>query len=145
MKTTKITAALLLVLILLGINLVNAGNVGSKNRVINGVSVVRYQVNVHLPVEMKLCNLWVIQIADGNGNLVTPAQGYSTSNNSYMFYEKGPVTGTRVARLVISNSTLHFNCNPEFDVYPDSRTGTFTIGQTVIFDLYPGNTTPPKP
>ena len=145
MKATKITAVLSLVLILLGTNLLNAGNIGSKNRVINGVKLIRYQVTVHLSADIRLCNLWIVQLTDANGNLVTPVQGYNAGTNTYIFYEKGPVTGVRVARLLMSNNTMHFSCDPEFEVYPDFKTGTFAIGQTVTFDLYPSTTQPPKP
>lgn len=144
MKTVKITTAFSLILILLGTSLLNAGNVRATNR-INNVNLVRYQVTVHMPADIRLCNFWVIQITDANGNLVTPVQGYSKSSSNYIFYEKGPVTGVRVARLIISNNTMHFSCEPEFEVYPDYKAGTFANGQTVTFDLYPSSTQPPKP
>jgi hypothetical protein len=145
MKTTKITAIVSLVLILFGTNLLNAGNTIGKPRMIIGMNLVRYQVNVHLPFDVRLCNLWVIEVTDAKGNLVAPAQGYSELTDTYIFYEKGPVTGTRVARLVLSTTTMHYNCDPEFNVYPDFKTGTFAVGQTVTFDLYPSNIQPPKP
>jgi len=145
MKTTKITAVFSLVLILLGTNLLNAGTTIGKSRMVSGVNLVRYQVNVHLPADVRLCNLWIVQVSDANGNLVAPAQGYSEGTITYIFYEKGPVTGTRVARLAMSTTTMHYNCDPEFNVYPEFKTGTFAIGQTVIFDLYPSTVHPPIP
>lgn len=145
MKATKITAALSLVLILLGTSLLNAGTPGGKNRVISGVNLVRYQVTVHMPADIRLCNLWIVEVTDGTGNLVTPAQGLSEGSATYTFFEKGPVTGVRVARLVQNNSTKHFNCEPEFSVYPDFKTGTFANGTMVTFDLWPNSEQPPKP
>jgi len=145
MKTKKITIILGLALILLGTNLMFAANTGNNTPRLSGMNLVRYKVNTHLSGELRLCNLWVVKVTDAYGNLVAPAQGYSTANDTYIFYEKGPVTGTRVARLVMSNPTMQLNCVPEFSAYPDFKTGTFANGQTVTFDLYLNSNVPPKP
>ena len=145
MKANKITIALGIALILLGTNLLFAANSGDKIRVLSSMNLVRYKVNTHLSGEPTLCNMWVVKVTDAYGNLVAPAQVYNTTTDTYIFYEKGPVTGTRVARMVMSNSTMQLNCVPEFSPYPDFKTGTFANGQTVTFDLYLNSNVPPKP
>jgi hypothetical protein len=77
-----------------------------------------------------------VEITDAKGNTVAPMQVFIPGKTSYLFYEKGPVTGVRIATMVLA-PTMHYNCDAEFNVAPDVKFGTFKIGETVNFYLIP--------
>ena len=136
MKTLKRTTAISLLLILAGINAIYAAQKGSNFN--NGkIILVRYQVSIHLPIEIKLCNLYIVRVTDAYGNNIAPPQSFSASVSKYNFYEAGPFKGVRTARLEIMPNGENFLCAPELSVLPDFISGLFLNGQTYLFELYP--------
>ncbi|MCX6306616.1 MAG: hypothetical protein NT040_16750 [Bacteroidetes bacterium] len=99
---------------------------------------IRHQVNVIISSEKPLCNTYLIEIRDGHGQLVAPAQRYISGTIQYNFAERGPASGVRVARLVRAYGD-HFICENELFTTPAVVTGPFENGQTCRFDLYPSS------
>jgi hypothetical protein len=137
MKTTKIFSVLSLVLIFAAVTSTFAAAIDNKNNPVNANQVIRYHVNIAMTSESQLCNMWLVEILDGNGRLVAPAKPYSSNVTRYDFFERGPVTGTRIAVLVINQYGDHYICDRELFVKPDALSGTFLNGQTYRFDLFP--------
>lgn len=97
---------------------------------------VNYQVNIHLGLETQLCNTYLVEVVDGNGVPVAPAKPFVSGVSRYVFSERGPVTGTRVAVLI--KAPYDYNvCTQGLVTPPDVITGSFLNGRTYIFDLYP--------
>ncbi len=96
---------------------------------------ISYRVNINLG-ELNLCNTYLVELMDANGRLVAPAQEYKNGVNSYTFHERGPVTGVRVAALVMANWD-HFICRQELYTSPAIYYGLFLNGKTYFFNLYP--------
>jgi hypothetical protein len=97
---------------------------------------IAYVVNV-VPPQNRNSNLnlnLVIGITDENGRLVAPVQNANTRVLTYVFYEQGPVIGTRTAHLV--NETP-MPPNDQFVCPPVSMTGKFNPGSSYLFTLYP--------
>ena len=98
---------------------------------------ITYIVNVVAPINIRNSNINLalfIGITDENGRLVAPVQKATTAVRTYIFYEQGPVTGTRVANLVnrpVGPINYRFNCPPA------SITGKFSPGSSYVFTLYP--------
>ena len=136
MKTLKLTTVISLVLIFAGINANYAAQKGNTYRVMNN-ALVRYQVTVHVPADVKICNLWIIRVTDANGVNVAPPQSFFGATSTYNFYEAGPVRGVRIARMEIMPNGENFLCAPEFSVRSDINSGVFLSGRTYPFDLYP--------
>jgi hypothetical protein len=106
--------------------------------------VICYQVKINLPSEQELCNLYQVEILDGNGYQVAPAKILVNGNGRYDFFEKGPVRGIRIARLVIvpidnvSSTVLEqAPCAFEYITMPAVSRGPFANGQTYVFELFP--------
>ena len=137
MKTTKIFSVPSLALIFVTATSLFAGNTDKKAEQAATNALIRYQVNIVMPTEMPLCNLWLVKIVDGNGREVAPAKAFSTGVSRYEFFERGPVEGARTAVLEIYQFGDHFLCAAEFYVAPASLSGKFLNGQTYRFDLYP--------
>jgi hypothetical protein len=99
--------------------------------------VVNHHVNLVLSTEHKTCNMYVVEILNGNGQLVAPAKPYRPGVNAYDFYEKGPVNGVRIAVLVLAPAYSHFSCETEYFTAPAIIKGTFLPGETYRYDLFP--------
>jgi hypothetical protein len=144
MKTLKITIVLSIVL-LLGFTIgftMPAIEKGSFKPVI----AARYHVSIHFTNDLSLCNLYLVEIVDENGRLVNPPQSFRPGISSYFFSERGPVQGTRIAKLVLNSEIRYFVCPTEIYTAPCSLSGTFLVGETYEFDLYPAtHEIPPAP
>jgi hypothetical protein len=94
--------------------------------------------------EQQPCNTYIIEIRDGRGQLVAPAQRYVGGISKYDFYERGPAYGVRIAILKRAYFGDHFICEIEFYTMPAMVNGPFQVGKTYRYDLFPV-TALPKP
>jgi hypothetical protein len=136
MKTTKITTVLSLVMFFTA---VASAFAAGRDKLTNQQTVygIRHQVNVIIANEKPLCNTYLIEIRDGQGQLIAPAQRYVSGITKYTFNERGPASGVRVALLKRANFGDHYICEYELFTTPVYVTGPFLIGQTYRFDLFP--------
>jgi hypothetical protein len=96
---------------------------------------ITYVVNIVPQQRIGNVNLALyVAITDENGRPVAPVQKASIGRASYLFYEKGPVTGTRIAYMV--NKPV-VPTNYSFLCAPDPVSGKFIPGETYYFILYP--------
>ena len=137
MKTTKIYTLLSLALIFVAATSAFSLNTGNKAATISGNPGIRYQVSIHLAGENMLCNMYVVEILDGNGQLVAPAKPYISGVSTYEFSERGPSTGVRIAALVISNIGYRYVCEKELFTTPVPMAGPVLNYQVYKFDLFP--------
>jgi hypothetical protein len=140
MKTTKILAALSLALMIFGMNTGFCAKTDNGNALTSAGGDIRYQVRIHIPADAAICNTYLVQLLDKNGRPVAPAQTYMQGTNQYDFYETGPVTGIRIARIVLDPHVDHIACPTELFCDPAVRIGTFLGGKSYPFDLYPTKT-----
>ncbi len=144
MKTTKISIIISLALIFASVTSAFANSIGDIARNTSPNRGITHQVNVIiLSGEQNLCNTYLIEVRDGQGQLVAPAQRYVSGVAKYLFFERGPATGVRIAFLVRANFGDHFICEIELFTAPVYVMGPFLNGQTYRYDLYP-NTQPSK-
>jgi hypothetical protein len=101
------------------------------------IDAVRYLVNINLVAEKPLCNKYVVVITDANGVRVAPVQTYVMGKKEYIFYERGPAMGTRVAGVIPAKDVGHLACQTDLFAYPAVLQGPFWSGNKYIFDLYP--------
>ena len=97
---------------------------------------IRYQVNVQMSTDLPLCNTYLVKLLNGDQQMVAPAKQYIPGVTTYSFYEKGPVSGVRVAVLVRANFN-NFICLQELITAPSSINGLFLNGNTYYFQLDP--------
>ena len=143
MKTmTKITA-LSIALIFSFSTTMFAGNQDTQNKKSNNPGI-RYQVNVHTNTDQQFCQTFVVEIIDQNNHVIAPVQSYLAEVEGYNFYEAGPVTGVRIARLANFNTGTLFICDQVVFAAPDVKWGIFKTGQTYTFNLYPSINPPAK-
>ncbi len=110
------------------------------------VVAVRYLVNIHFSNDVSLCNLYLVEIVDENGRLITAPQAFRQGISAYYFSERGPVSGTRTAKLVLNSEVSSLICPVELHTSPFSITGEFLVGHTYEFNLYPStHAVPPVP
>lgn len=137
MKTTNMFPVLAFA-ILFGVTLSASSATPYGNEGYVGQSpVINYRVNVHLPDDVKLCNLYYVEIVDSHGRLVVPPKIYAPGRSVYNFFEKGPVRQARAAYMVVADRNSHFICPTELYTSPSEMQGPFLNGQTYVFDLYP--------
>jgi len=146
MKTTKLFSVLSFALMVIGVNAANYSNDMTFFR--EASSLVRYQVNIDPAYRPNvvdtnhsiiICGVLVV-VTNGSGKQVAPAQTYTPGVSTYNFYEAGPVTGTRVARLVSDPNSPCPRPNPVDPNQLEIQKGTFPGGTTTRFHL-----APPKP
>jgi hypothetical protein len=140
MKTTKHYLLFSIAMIISAMNVVWASNPGGKITPVAIGQAIRYQVSVALPAETSLCNVYQVEIIDGRGYQVAPAKIFTPGVSLYDFYERGPVTGVRIARLVIApfgKDGDHYICDREYFTTPSVMQGTFENGKTYKFELFP--------
>jgi hypothetical protein len=138
MKTIKFFSVLSLALILAVATAVYATNkpIKSSGKLIK--TTIKYEVNVHLQdIGNDLCNTYLVQVTDENGNPVAHPQVYVPGTSRYIFNEtsSAPVK-IRIASLILSNGELH-GCAISLVTPKDIKIGQFLPGQTYWFDLYP--------
>ena len=144
MKSTKNSLLLLVALLISTVNIALASGPEGNGRLASVSQVICYQVKINLPSEQDLCNLYQVEILDGEGYQVVPAKILISGIGRYEFFEKGPVRGVRIARLVIapidnggSPGLEQAPCNFEYYTMPVVRRGPFANGQTYVFELFP--------
>lgn len=136
MKTIRTTAFLTLLLVAGFVLTSHAG----EDRNSKPLSTVRYEVNIHIPADIDLCNAYLILLIDGHGNPVAEPKGYIPGINTYSFTERTSTSSVRGAVMIINPNILHYICPNELNSEPVFHMGPFLTGQTYTFDLYPMST-----
>ncbi len=136
MKTLKITAAISLFFFLIGMTSVFSTPAGKLTSSFSNAGI-RYQVNVQFNHDMHLCNFYQVVVVNESGKLIAPPQTFRQGTTAYYFVEAGPVSGTRIAMLIINPDIMHFICPNELFTSPDMKRGEFLTGRTYDFNLYP--------
>ena len=122
----------------------NRSDASLKIAPVNAARTITYLVNIHILSSLSLCNAYLVEMTDGNGNLVAEPKTYIQGINVYEFHEAGPVQGMRVAKMVpVVNEGLPI-CSVILTTRPDVLIPErgFRNGMTYIFDLYPNNLKP---
>jgi len=135
MKKIIVLSFVLAALIFFGLNVnssvrINNTNIGNSN------SYIHYQVNIHpdWDITHSSCPL-MVSITDGSNRIIGQSQLYHPNMNTYHFYEMGPVSGKRMAKLSNVDEWQPDNvCT--FVSLSDSKSGTFNNGWNYMFDLY---------
>jgi hypothetical protein len=140
MKTTKILPVLAFAMIFGATFSASSATPYDPDRNVGWSPVINYRVNVHVPADLKLCNLYYVEIVDAHGRLAVPPKTFNPGLTVYNFYEKGPVTGNRAAVLVLADRHSHYICPTELYTSPAWMSGTFLNGQIYVFDLFPATT-----
>ena len=137
MKTIKYFSVLSLVLIFAGVSAVYATIKPTSNSGKLIKKTISYEVRVHLDDGAALCNKYLVQVTDENGNLVAPAKLFIPGTSRYVFIEtvSSPVK-TRIASMVLWNGDLE-GCEINLITEKDIKTGQFLPGHTYSFNLYP--------
>jgi len=109
---------------------------GTINESPFSITMIRYEVIVHFAKDMGqiTCPL-VVTVTDPEGNLIAPPQSFIPGRDIYNFFERGPVTGGRVAHIYIAPGFEGGTCVPVSGT--DSKKGIFENGKTYKFNLYP--------
>ena len=137
MKTNKILSALSLALIICAVSSAYSASAGNSSIRTIPNSGIHHQVNIIVANDKNTCNVYVVEILDGKGQLVAPAEVYTPGVSKYDFYERGPAAGSRVAVLVLAPANSHFICETELFTTPVVLSGSFLPGQTYRYDLFP--------
>lgn len=110
------------------------------------VIAVKYQVDIHFQNDISLCNFYVVEMRDEKGLLVAPPQSFRPGVATYTFIERGPATGPRTAWLTVNTMIGALLCPVELYTAPFSISGTFQVGTTYHFHLFPStHPAPPVP
>jgi hypothetical protein len=137
MKTTKMISVLSILLFVSTLFPMITLGIGNKNNQTPLSPVIRYEVNVILPAEKNLCNTYYIVIRDESGKMVAPVKPLAAGISKYLFYERGPAKGARIATLEVSNYGDRYICDRELFANPAVLFGLFETGKTYRFDLFP--------
>lgn len=136
MKTTKKISVLSLVLIFSAVAFASSAAILQNAANITVNPMITHEVTVSLSADLPLCNEYLVEIVDGNGNRVSPAKAYRPGVVKYAFYERGPASGVRIARLVLKSSHGQI-CQFELFATPVIKTGQFKAGEIYRYDLFP--------
>ena len=109
---------------------------------VSKTEVITYIVKVHMFTEVDLCNSYAVTIRDENGQLVAPPKAYQHGIDKYIFTERGPKYGRRVANLFLVPIQDDYVCPTELWCAPAGLDGPFLNGATYQFDLYPTSQPP---
>jgi hypothetical protein len=134
MKKLILLSAVAAAVILFSMNL-NLSGQGNK-ATDNGRTNIHYQITIHPGWKLthNSCPK-LIELTDGSGLLIGQSQLYQTGINTYYFYEVGPVSGTRSAKLINVAYVLPDDVCSIISLW-NSRSGTFYSGETYMFNLY---------
>lgn len=135
MKTMKSISMLLLFVSCAVFATTDASAGDVRNARINPARGIHHRVNVILPGEYNSCRTYVIEIRDGQGQLVAPGQVFNGSVETYDFYERGPATGIRFARLIEVFFGDPAECEYQLHAAPVMIIGKFNCGETYRYDL----------
>lgn len=137
MKTMKIISALSLILAL-SVSTTFAGSIGTKGGGSTNTNVIRYQINLVGTFEKPTNVAYLVELFNENYQRVAPAQPYVTGKMQYLFQERGPVEGIRIAVVVRATSTPGLPDPGGYMVTnPAVIKGMFEVGHVYRFDLYP--------
>lgn len=137
MKTMKIISALSLILAI-SVSSAFAGSIGSKGGNSATSTAITYQVNLVGSFEKPTNVAYLVELFNQNYQRVAPAQPYVTGKNQYIFQERGPVEGIRIAVVVRATSTPGLPDPGGFMVTnPAVLKGLFEPCHVYRFDLYP--------
>jgi Phr family secreted Rap phosphatase inhibitor len=102
----------------------------------NTNSNIQYQVNVHpdMRITNNLCPL-IVELTDGSGRLIGQPRIYIPGENTYYFFERGPVKGTRMAKLTNMSGWMPDDVCIDISL-SDSKTGVFNNGVDYKFNLF---------
>ncbi len=135
MKTRNLLRTVSLGLMIIGMTAFYARPAESPNPIGQAKQAVTYVVNVvHGDHLAGYDCMYYILLTNERGQLIAPAQAFRLGVWSYTFKETGPVTGTRVAKIVKNPNVI---CPNAVTFQPDSKSGTFRAGETYTFDLIP--------
>jgi hypothetical protein len=138
MKTTKFFSVLSLVLIFAGANVIYADNNPIDKSKKPAIPSIRYEVAIHLPLGVSLCNTYYVEVTDESGRLVAPWKAFVPGISKYVFNELFSVPGrARIASLVLPSNFDPYVCPNILITKPDVKMGPFLPGRTVSFDLFP--------
>jgi hypothetical protein len=143
MKTKNIFAAVSIMLLFLGTALFAGNKVPGSNSG-NMTEGIRFDVVVHMDNETNGNNVYLIQLLDEHGRAVGPAKTYVKGVSVYTFYEWGPKTGARIARMILSPVADHNAGLPNLFCRPDVIFGTFENRKVYTLDLFPSFTPPAR-
>jgi hypothetical protein len=139
MKTKKFITIFSLAVILIGVTT----GFSTKDPT-GGFSVlpargISYQVIIHQTFSIRPCNTYLVQVADGNGHLVAPAQVYVPGTYKYSFKElfSNNESNPRRVAMLIKADAGNLACSFGLFTLPDVKRGPFLQGVTYIFNLYP--------
>ena len=135
MKTSTFFSVLSLALIFAVATSAFAGGIGKISP--NNTSV-RYAVNVvYNGHDQQLLSTYVIKIFNERHQLAAPPQVLIPGQSQYVFFERGPADGVRIA--VIEKAMIDSQVEPWWTLVtePCVVKGPFEIGNTYRFDLYP--------
>ncbi len=97
---------------------------------------IHYAVRIHNGQQLGgviYCNYFVV-LTDGAGNPVAMPQVFQYGVWTYNFYERGPITGTRVSHLTRHPVVV---CPNTYSFSADRRTGNFYNGMSYLFNMEP--------
>jgi hypothetical protein len=122
-------------LIIFGSSMNSSARVSLANNT-TGNAVIRYQVNIHPDHALMVSSCpALVAITDASRKIIGMPQVYHSYQNTYYFYETGPVYGTRMA--ILTNVTDSYQNNVCIMVnLRDSKSGMFNSGSTYIYDLW---------
>lgn len=136
MKATRIFAAILIGLFLIG---ANAMTVKSEIPAKTPVSALKitYKVNVQMVNPISLCNDYFVVITNEWGTPVARPQYYSAHKTVYTFFEPGPAKGKRIATLTLNTVSDPTVCPFILRTTPYILKGNFHVGEVYQFYLFP--------
>lgn len=112
-----------------------SSDAANPNDNVSGYIHYRVSITTSVPFGQSICPS-VVAITDGNGNLVGGYIPFRPYINSYDFYEAGPVTGTRVAHVMVVPFGIDNVCI--MAPPPLARYATYSNGQTYTFRMLYG-------
>ena len=135
MKKIILLSFVLAAMIFLGMN-VNSSVRINNNKNDRSIQYIHYQVNIHpnLAIIQNGCPL-MVSMRDASNLVIGQPLQYHPNMDVYDFYEMGPVSGVRRARLANADNyqpddfCVTISCN-------DAKSGNFLNGSEYIYDLY---------
>lgn len=96
---------------------------------------VVYVVDVNTDHANGYCNSYFVVVTNGNGVPVVEPIELRNELTTYVFHEKTPRCGTRIAMLVEMDQLGNHYCSEEAYALPDEISTTFRQGATYKFNL----------
>jgi hypothetical protein len=135
MKTSTFFSALSFAMIFAFATSAFAGGIATK---VTPNTSIRYAVNVQYNgPEAQLFSTYLVKIYNEKHQQVAPPQNLIPGKSQYVFFERGPMDGIRIA--VIEKAIIDSSAEPWWTLVaePCVVKGPFEVGQTYRFDLFP--------